>query len=186
MRIFLSAIAALVMAASPLQAKLAKEPAKKTNTPPKTASQTKKAKPSKGSGKASKPVAKAKPAGKPVASKPAPKAAKATPMPVATAPVAPSLMSIDSDPVPAKPTPRLAAARPSGKGFLIRSVDKGSIYEKLGLRSGDMITTINGKPVTSGADTMVLINKVENAEPLALGVERNGVVETINYKFDYE
>jgi serine protease Do len=51
-------------------------------------------------------------------------------------------------------TPALAQAlgRPDGKGALVASVEPGGPAERAGIRSGDVITRLNGQPVESGRD----------------------------------
>src|SRR6266705_2240941 len=43
----------------------------------------------------------------------------------------------------------LIVPNPGGGGFLVREVQSGSLYEKLGLRPGDVIRNVNGQPITN-------------------------------------
>jgi len=49
----------------------------------------------------------------------------------------------------------LIVPNPDG-GFLVRQIQAGSLYEKLGLRPGDVIRNVNGQPLTNMDDVMRL------------------------------
>ena len=68
-----------------------------------------------------------------------------------------------------------------GGGFLVREMQPGSFYEKLGLRAGDVIRTVNGQPVSSMDDVMRLYQQFGSAERVLLDVQRGGRNETLYY-----
>ncbi|WP_372652306.1 PDZ domain-containing protein [Halobacteriovorax sp.] len=62
------------------------------------------------------------------------------------------------------------------KGFLLKDISTGSIYEKLGLKSNDKITQINGKKVNNLSD---VVNGMANVKSIT--VFREGKEKELNY-----
>jgi len=75
----------------------------------------------------------------------------------------------------------------AGGGFLVREVQPGSVYEKLGMRIGDVIRSVNGQPINNMEEVMKLyqqlggINKVSN---VAIEVTRGGRTESLQYNIE--
>lgn len=66
--------------------------------------------------------------------------------------------------------------------FNIADMQPGSIYEKLGLRRGDCIKSVNGERIDSPAKAMEAYNRLRaNADSISLGVERSGRDEEFTY-----
>ncbi len=57
-------------------------------------------------------------------------------------------------------------------GFRVNYVKKGSFFEKSGLKSGDVIKSIDGKELKSLADVMRYYNDIDSLEALTLSVKR--------------
>jgi len=74
----------------------------------------------------------------------------------------------------------LIVPNPDG-GFLVRQVQAGSLYEKLGLRPGDVIKNVNGQPLTSMDDVMRLYQQFGTAQRVLVDVQRQGRSETLYY-----
>jgi general secretion pathway protein C len=74
----------------------------------------------------------------------------------------------------------LIVPNPDG-GFLVRQVQAGSLYEKLGLRPGDVIRNVNGQPLTSMDDVMRLYQQFGTAQRVLVDVQRQGKNETLYY-----
>jgi len=74
----------------------------------------------------------------------------------------------------------LIVPNPDG-GFLVRQVQTGSLYEKLGLRPGDVIRNVNGQPLTSMDDVMRLYQQFGSAQRVLVDVQRQGRNETLYY-----
>ena len=72
----------------------------------------------------------------------------------------------------------------SGKinGFKINFVKKGSDFEKLGLKRGDILMGLNGEELNSYGAAMGFFKDIENIENLTLTVQRNGATEEIEYE----
>jgi hypothetical protein len=67
-------------------------------------------------------------------------------------------------------------------GFKMVSLEKGSVYEKLGLKQGDVIKTINGKPVNSPKDAMELTNLLKSADKVEIELVRDGSTQKMTYQ----
>src|SRR5712691_12710395 len=74
----------------------------------------------------------------------------------------------------------LIVPNPDG-GFLVRQVQAGSLYEKLGLRPGDVIRNVNGQPLTNMDDVMRLYQQFGTAQRVLVDVQRQGRSETLYY-----
>jgi general secretion pathway protein C len=66
-------------------------------------------------------------------------------------------------------------------GFLVRQIQAGSLYEKLGLRPGDVIRSVNGQALTSMDDVMRLYQQFGTAQRVLVDVQRQGKSETLYY-----
>jgi S1-C subfamily serine protease len=72
----------------------------------------------------------------------------------------------------------------SGGGFLVREVQPGSVYEKLGVRVGDVIRSVNGQPINSMDDVMKVYQQLgglHRAGNVNLEVARAGRIESLQY-----
>ena len=62
----------------------------------------------------------------------------------------------------------------TSKGALVGQVVEGSAAEKAGIKAGDIITSINGKPVSNSAETRNLIGLARIGEKVDIGLSRDG------------
>lgn len=75
----------------------------------------------------------------------------------------------------------------AGGGFLVREIQPGSVYEKLGIRPGDVIRSVNGQPINNMEEVMKLyqqlggVNKVGN---VSIEVMRGGRTENLQYNLE--
>jgi len=81
-----------------------------------------------------------------------------------------------------------AAVRPyfeggEQEGFIVSDIKPDSLYQKLGLQNGDIITEVNGNQMKSADDILQMINIMQSGGNIALSLKRNGKAETINYSF---
>jgi len=78
----------------------------------------------------------------------------------------------------------IAQNQKNGKlnGFKINYVKKGSDFEKLGLKKGDILMGINAQPLNSLSAAMNFFKEINDIENLTLTVERNGKSEDIEYE----
>jgi type II secretory pathway component PulC len=78
--------------------------------------------------------------------------------------------------------PLQAASPPPGQsGFKMVSIDKGSIFEKLGLKEGDIIKNYNGKEIKTPEDAKAVFEDLKTAKKVKLTVERNGKTQIFHY-----
>lgn len=71
----------------------------------------------------------------------------------------------------------------AGGGFLVREIQPGSLYEKLGLRAGDVIQSVNGQLANTMGDVMKFYQQLENGQTsdISIDVRRAGKNETLRY-----
>lgn len=74
----------------------------------------------------------------------------------------------------------LAVPNPGG-GFLMREIQPGSVYEKLGLQAGDVIRSVNGQPVNTIEDAMRLYTQSKGTRNVRLEIVRSGRPEMLQY-----
>lgn len=67
-------------------------------------------------------------------------------------------------------------------GFKMVSLEKGSVYEKLGLQKGDIIKTINGKPINNPQDAMDLTTLMKTADKIEIELVRDGSTRKLTYQ----
>jgi len=59
-------------------------------------------------------------------------------------------------------------------GFSISNVSPGSVFEQIGLQNGDLLTSIQGQPVTNPMQAMGLLQAVKTSSAIDLTVNRGG------------
>ena len=75
----------------------------------------------------------------------------------------------------------------AGGGFLVREIQPGSVYEKLGVRTGDVIRSVNGRPINNMEEVMKLyqqIGGVNQAGSVSIEVMRGGRSESLQYNLE--
>lgn len=73
----------------------------------------------------------------------------------------------------------------AGGGFLVREIQPGSIYEKLGLKVGDVIRKVNGRPLDSIDEALKLYQQlggIDQVTDVRLEVMRAGRLERLQYR----
>lgn len=68
--------------------------------------------------------------------------------------------------------------------FKLTEIVPGSFYTKIGIQNGDIIKTINGKPITNMNQVMSLFGKISEIDQFQLGVLRGGSVINKEYNFE--
>ena len=66
-------------------------------------------------------------------------------------------------------------------GYKIRAIDKGSLYEKLGLKNNDVIQQINGKNIDSPEKAFGLLKMLRNEREINLKIKRGNSQQNLNY-----
>lgn len=67
------------------------------------------------------------------------------------------------------------------EGFKLVGVRPGSMYRALGIRSGDVIKSINGKAIDSPNKALELFDQLKNSSALQLEIERRGQPKQLGY-----
>lgn len=73
--------------------------------------------------------------------------------------------------------------RKNGKlaGYRIRPGRDRQLLEKFGLRSGDVVTAINGVPMDNPLKALELMRDLKSATSLSVDIERRGVPQSLNF-----
>jgi len=72
----------------------------------------------------------------------------------------------------------------AGGGFLVREIQPGSVYEKLGVRVGDVIRSVNGQAINNMEEVMKVYQQLgglQQAGNVTLEVSRAGRTEVLHY-----
>lgn len=68
-------------------------------------------------------------------------------------------------------------------GIMISNIVPGSIFQQLGLRNGDVIRGIDGRPLQSPNDLMEVYKSLESGTELAVDIKRRGRDQLLQYQF---
>jgi general secretion pathway protein C len=63
-------------------------------------------------------------------------------------------------------------------GYRIYPSGNPSAFNQLGLRPGDVVTSVNGIPLTDPAQSMRVLSSLKTSEQISIGLVRNGQVQT--------
>lgn len=74
-----------------------------------------------------------------------------------------------------------ARIRPHTKGMSISNIRRNSIFQKLGLRNGDVIVGVNGEKMGSVDDALSLYYSLRSGSRVSIDIERRRRPVTINY-----
>lgn len=75
-----------------------------------------------------------------------------------------------------------ALIRPSANGMVISRIKRGSIFQYLGLRNGDIIDRVNGRRIRSVDDALAFYDSMKSADRVSLALKRRGRPYRINYR----
>ncbi len=69
------------------------------------------------------------------------------------------------------------------QGYKVKAINKGSLFEKLGLKNNDVIKSINGESLAgSGVDKMMeLFRVLKNEREFTVSIERRGATDMLSY-----
>ena len=68
-------------------------------------------------------------------------------------------------------------------GLAVSRIISGSLFAKLGLRNGDIVQRINGRPISSPDDVLSLYEDLKSGSHVSLQLTRKGKSKTIDYEF---
>ncbi len=66
-------------------------------------------------------------------------------------------------------------------GFKLFSIRPGSLYSKIGIKNGDVISRINGYEITSPDKALEIYSKLKNAKQITVDLNRRGKPQTLDY-----
>lgn len=70
------------------------------------------------------------------------------------------------------------------EGFQFKAIDKGSLYEKLGIRNNDIIQAVNGEALNTMEKAMSLLKTVRTEREFTIKILRNNKSIVLNYYID--
>lgn len=77
--------------------------------------------------------------------------------------------------------PYFSSGKPNG--FMINRIKRESIFQKMGLRNGDVIQGVNDQPMGSADDMLELYKGLKSGSEITLRIKRGGKQETLKYVF---
>ena len=69
-------------------------------------------------------------------------------------------------------------------GLRLTGIRPNSIFYNMGLKSGDIITGVDGKDIVSVDDALKLYQNLQSASNVQLQLKRRGRPKTLNYSFE--
>ena len=75
--------------------------------------------------------------------------------------------------------PHFSNGKPNGLN--LSGIRPGSIFSEMGLKSGDIITGVNGKNIESVDDALKFYERLKSSSNVQLQLKRKGLQKTINY-----
>jgi general secretion pathway protein C len=78
--------------------------------------------------------------------------------------------------------PHIEDGRPSG--ISITGIKPNTVFRKMRLRNGDIITGVNGAPIETVEDAMKVFGDVKSASELQVEIKRRGQKRVLNYKIE--
>jgi general secretion pathway protein C len=67
-------------------------------------------------------------------------------------------------------------------GFKLVQIQPGSFYEKIGMKTGDVIKAVNGEAITDAAKALSILQELKTQPSLDMKIERNG--KDVNQNYD--
>ena len=69
------------------------------------------------------------------------------------------------------------------QGFIVSNIVPGSLYERMGLKNGDVVMDVNDKKLNSADDILQMVNVMQAGGSISVNLLRNGKNETLSYAF---
>jgi len=66
-------------------------------------------------------------------------------------------------------------------GFRLSEIIPGSLYDRIGLKNGDIVQTVNGVRIQDPSQAMAMYQQLKDAPSVAVELLRNGQQQTLNY-----
>jgi general secretion pathway protein C len=72
-------------------------------------------------------------------------------------------------------------SRDGMKGYRILPQKNRELYNQLGVRPSDLVTSVNGVALSNDKEAMKLIEKLKDSESIQVEIVRNGKPQTLNF-----
>ncbi|MEJ2425224.1 MAG: type II secretion system protein GspC [Candidatus Thiodiazotropha sp.] len=72
-------------------------------------------------------------------------------------------------------------SRDGMKGYRILPQKNRALYNQLGVRPSDLVTSVNGIPLTNDREALQLVDKLKDAQSLQVEIIRNGQPQTLTF-----
>ncbi|MET0065104.1 MAG: type II secretion system protein GspC [Candidatus Thiodiazotropha sp.] len=72
-------------------------------------------------------------------------------------------------------------SRDGMKGYRILPQKNRALYNQLGVRPSDLVTSVNGIPLTNDREALQLVDKLKDAQNLQVEIIRNGQPQTLSF-----
>ena len=69
-------------------------------------------------------------------------------------------------------------------GYMITYIKPGSIFDKIGLKRGDILLEINGRQLKNDADAWNLYKNADNFTQFEIKIKRNNKIKVLDYEMD--
>lgn len=69
-------------------------------------------------------------------------------------------------------------------GFMLEDIDEGSMFEKAGFVNGDIVTSINGRPLNNAASAVKTLNGLRDSSDIAFEFMRGDQTYTVSVTVD--
>ena len=69
-------------------------------------------------------------------------------------------------------------------GYLITYIKPGSIFDKIGLKTGDVLIEVNGRKLKNDADAWNLYKNADNFTQFEIKIKRDNKIKVLNYEMD--
>ena len=69
-------------------------------------------------------------------------------------------------------------------GLMISNIVPGSVFQQLGLRNGDVVQGVDGRPLRSPNDLMAVYQSLESGSEVSVNIKRRGRDELLQYRFE--
>lgn len=70
------------------------------------------------------------------------------------------------------------------EGFIISNIAPDSLYEKMGLKNGDIVIDVNNRKLRGASDLLQAVNLMQTGARISVNIKRDNNPQTINYTFE--
>jgi general secretion pathway protein C len=67
-------------------------------------------------------------------------------------------------------------------GYRLSAIRRGTLFDKLGIKNGDIVHTVNGQSLSSTSDAMNAYQGLQNESSFSFEITRRNKKKTLNYQ----